>query len=211
MSPARSRVLLSAAHTAIFIGYLTVWLPGPAAGLTLIGVEIGEWIKFLGVGPIRDLFYLPPITLGLMLILTSIGWSNRRWQTWAMRALAVSVSLLAFPAIEIIRFGPASEWLLRLQLIALVLVVAVLSGTLAKKRPAFSLMRLSSVLLAIVGVVGAVLPTWVYLKVRPLVSQVIGLPIGIGLGVWLNGLGHLLAAAVIMFRVRNAGGSYKRD
>ena len=40
--------LLALGLTAIFIGYFLVWLPGPGAGLSLIGVEVGEWIKFLG-------------------------------------------------------------------------------------------------------------------------------------------------------------------
>ena len=105
------RILLFAGLTAVFVGYFAVWLPGPAAGLRLIGLELGEWIKFLGVGQSRDLFYAPPILLGLIMVLLTAGWDNRRWQTWLFRLLAIGVSLLAFPAVAAITTEPRSEWL----------------------------------------------------------------------------------------------------
>ncbi|MEJ2749224.1 MAG: hypothetical protein P8183_15165 [Anaerolineae bacterium] len=110
-------MLLLVGLTAVFTAYFLVWLPGPAAGLQFIGVEIGEWIKFLGVGTGRNWFYVPPVTLGLMLVLTTLTWPPHRWQNWAMRGLGVVVSLLAFPAIGAIRFEAASEWQLRLLMI----------------------------------------------------------------------------------------------
>ena len=158
---------------------------------------MGEWVKFLGVGQSRNLFYLPPITLGLMLALLTAGWPNGRWQTWAMRGLAATASLLAFPALEAIRDEPAGEWWLRLQLIGLVIVVALAIGA-GRRLWRTSLAWLPWLLLALLGVGGALLPTWVYLSVRPLVSQAVGLPVGIGFGVWLNGGGHLLVAVVTL-------------
>jgi hypothetical protein len=202
MSQNQSRNLLFAGFTAVFTGYLTVWLPGPAAGLRLIGVEIGEWIKFLGVGRNRDLFYLPPITLGLMMALVTLAWPNRRWQTWVMRGLAFGTSLLALPAVEAVRFEPTSEWLLRLQLVGLVLIVGLLAGVAASKLPRSLRTQIEWPMMAILGATGAILPTWIYLTVRPAVSQAIGLPVGIGLGVWLNGLGHLLVLAVSLFYLK---------
>ena len=50
----QSALILNASFTVILVGYLVVWLPGPAAGLQFIGVELGEWIKFLGVGRKHD-------------------------------------------------------------------------------------------------------------------------------------------------------------
>lgn len=192
----KPRTMLFVGLTAIFIGYLTVWLPGPAAGLSFIGVELGEWIKFLGVGRSRDLFYLPPITLGLMLALMTVSRPNGRWQTWAMRVLAVAVSLFSFPAIEAIRFEPTSEWLLRLQLIFLVFLIAVFSSIALKIRPSTSTTRYSWLLIALIGLIGLAMPSWIYFTVRPLVSQAIASPVGVGVGVWLNGFGHLLVSLV---------------
>jgi len=187
------RSFLFAAFTAILIGYLTVWLPGPVVGLSFIGVELGEWIKFLGVGLSRNLFYLPPITLGLMLAVITQTWPNQRWRTWVTRVLAVGVALFSFPAIEAIRFEPGSEWVLRLQGIGLVVAIAILS---AWRLPRWLATRLPWLILLLLGLVGAALPTWAYLTIRPLVSQALGLPVGVGLGVWLNGVGHLSVTVV---------------
>jgi hypothetical protein len=195
----QSNLLLLVGFTAVFIAYFLVWLPGPAAGLQFIGVEIGEWIKFLGVGMGRNWFYLPPITLGLMLALVTLSWPPRRWQNWVMRGLAAAVSLLSFPAIEALQYEAVSEWRLRLLLIGGVLLAAALTA-LADRRAGPS--WLPWLLLAILGIVGAVFPFWFYLQVRPLVSQAVGLPVGIGPGVWLNGLGHLLVTAVAIQKLR---------
>ncbi len=173
--------------TAVFTAYFLVWLPGPAAGLQFLGFEIGEWIKFLGVGMARNYFYLPPITLGLMLALWTVLWS-RPWPAWVARGAAVAVSLLAFPAVEAILYEPRSEWLLRLLLIALVAMVAVGSHWLGRWP------RGVWVLIGLAGLAGAVLPTWEYFAIRPLVAQVLAQPVGLGVGVWLNGVGHLLVA-----------------
>jgi hypothetical protein len=51
------------------------------------------------------------------------------------------------------------------------------------------------VVIALLAVVGTVLPFWVYEQARTAVSEVVGLPIGIGLGVWLNEFGG--AAAIL--------------
>ncbi|MFQ5397968.1 MAG: hypothetical protein ACE5E7_00035 [Anaerolineae bacterium] len=193
--------LLNLGMTAVFVGYLSVWLPGPGAGLSFLGVELGEWIKFLGVGQNRNLFYLPPITLGLTLAVFTMSWERGRWQNWAARGTAVAVSLLAFPAIEAIRFEPQSEWLLRLELIGVVAATAVLGGVTARPQSKWG-QWLPWVVMALLGVIGALWPTWIYMTIRPVVSQAVGQPIGIGLGVWLNGLGHLLIAAVSLWELR---------
>jgi hypothetical protein len=191
--------LFSLAATAVLLAYFLPWLPHPAVGLRLIGLEMGEWVKFLPqvqsgeVGADRNLFYLPPITLGLMLSLWTTGWPNGRWQTWVMRGLAVFVSLLAFPALEAIRDEPSSEWLLRLLLIAGVVLVAVLSG-LGGRLPAM----LPWLLIFLLALLGAALPTWAYLAVRPVIADWLRAAIGIGPGVWLNLAGHLGIGMVVL-------------
>jgi len=186
--------LLILGLTAMFLGYFAVWLPGPGVGLQLIGVEIGEWIKFLGVGPRRDLFYLPPVAIGLILALWTALWPNGRWHTWAARVLAAAVALLAFPAVAAIASEPRSQWLARLLLIGLVIAASGLSAGLATRPPD----RRVWLAVALVAVAGAALPAWQYLAVRPVVAEVMRQPIGIGPGVWLNGLGGGLVAAVAM-------------
>ncbi len=198
MKPKHWQALLILAFTAIFIGYLNVWLPGPGAGLSFLGIEMGEWFKFLGLGARRDLFYLPPITLGLMLAIWTITWSRQGWQAWLMRVVGVMTSLLAFPAIEDISGAVREQYVLRVLLIGLVVLVGLLSGFW---HPTGKRKRLPWLLLALLGLIGAILPTWIYMTVRPFAAQIMGVPIGIGLGVLLNGVGHLLVTAVSLLQI----------
>jgi hypothetical protein len=194
--------LLLAGLTAVFVGYLSVWLPGPAAGLQFLGVEMGEWIKFLGVGAIRDLFYLPPIILGLMLVVLTMGWENGRWQTWLMRGLALLVSLLAFPALEDVMGAFRSQYLLRVALIGLVGLTVFLVTLLGKKLVA-KWAWLPWLLLAILGLVGAVLPLWYYVsQVQSYVSNVFGVPVGVGWGLILYTVGCGGVTAVSLWQLK---------
>jgi len=193
MNQQRAQTLLLLGFTAVFIGYLTVWLPGPGAGLSFLGIEMGEWLKFLGLGPKRDIFYLPHITLGLMLALWTMTWPQNNWQAWVTRALAVLVSLLAFTAIEDITGSVREQYTLRVFLILLVTLTAILSGLW---RPSTKQAWIPWAALAILGLAGALLPTWMYLNARSFLVQIIGVPISFGLGVWLNGVGNLLIAGV---------------
>lgn len=199
MSARRSQLFL--ALTAIFVAFFMAWLPHEAAGLSFIGLEMGEEAKFLPqvqsgeILPGRSLFYLPPVTLGLMLALTSARWPNRRWQTWAARAVAVAISLLAFPALEALGTEPA-EWLWRVLLIGLVLLTAGLAAFLGEAAE-----RAVWFLLALVALTGAVLPTWVYLAVRPAFATLLGEQVGIGPGVWLNLVAHLLVLRVAVWQL----------
>jgi hypothetical protein len=193
--PSRSRrdTVLALGLTAVFVGYFLVWLPGPAVGLQLIGIELGEWIKFLGVGFLRNLFYLPPIVLGLGLALLAATWPNGRPRTWLARIAAVALGLLAFPAIASIQSEPPGEWLLRLAMIGLVAIVALLGAVIAGRAPASAAPWL---LMAMVAALGAILPTAAYVAIRPVVEEFLRRPIAGGPGVWLNAAGSLVVAVV---------------
>ncbi len=206
-----SQTLLILGFTAIFVGYLSVWLRGPGAGLSFLGIEMGEWFKFLGLGPRRDLFYLPPISLGLMLAVWTMTWpvgasgTGVDWRAWAVRALAVLISLLAFPAIEDIS-GPArDQYTLRVALIGVVIVVALAAGFWHLKG-AWRL--LPWIALTGLGVLGAILPTWLFLQVQPFLTGILGVPVDAGMGFWLNLLGNIMVVAIALFQIsmiRRAG------
>ncbi|WP_374685617.1 hypothetical protein [Promineifilum sp.] len=201
LTPRRTATLLVLGLTAIFVGYFLVWLPGPSAGLRLIGVEMGEWIKFLGVGRTRDLFYLPPIALGLLIALWTATWPAG-WRAWAARGLAVAVALLAFPAVASILGEPRGEWLARLMGVGLTALVAALSGFVGRGPGA----RWPWPVMAVVALAGALLPLWQYVAVRPVVENALRQPVGVGPGVWINALGGVLVAAVCLMKTfrRNA-------
>ena len=199
MKASRRQSLFILGLTAVFVGYLNIWLPGPGAGLSFLGIEMGEWFKFVGLGPRRDLFYLPPITLSLILAIWTVTWSRQGWQAWLVRILAILISILAFPAIEDISGPVREQYVLRVLLIGLVMLVSLLT---AFWHPTGRGMRLPWFLLALLGLVGAFLPAWIYLIVRPFAAEIMGVPIGIGVGVWLNGVGHLLVTAVSLVEIR---------
>ena len=195
------------AFTAVLAGFLTTWYRHPAVGLSLIGLDISEWIKFLpqlqaGQVVNRNWFYLPPILLGMLIALTSAGWSNRRWQTWVMRLLAIAVSLLAFPAIEAIRFEAASEWRIRVLWIGVVVAVALAAAVLGRWP------RIVWLVMLLVAAVGVILPTYAYVAVQPHINSLLtaggaGWQLGrVGMGVVLTCGGFLVTAGVLIGRLR---------
>ncbi|WP_420628222.1 hypothetical protein [Candidatus Leptofilum sp.] len=197
MTKPKTQTLFLLSFTIILVGYFLVWLPGPAAGLQFWGLEMGEWTKFLGLGVKRNWFYLPPITLALCLLFFTVGWANGRTQTWLFRGVAVAVSLLAFPALEDLTGPSQSEYLSRIAGIGLVMLVAGLLTLIGgQKRPYLSQIRWG--VIAVAGLVGLILPTLIYLEVRPFASDLMRLQLGYGPGFWLNLVGHtavtLLAA-----------------
>ncbi|MCA9947926.1 MAG: hypothetical protein KC449_30800, partial [Anaerolineales bacterium] len=124
------------------------------------------------------------------------GWANGRLQTWLFRGVAIVVSLLAFPAFEDI-IDPISwrDYVSRVLAIGLVVVVAGLLTFFGGRKWPW-LLSVSRILLMVAGLVGFILPTLIYLEVRPYVSDLLRLQLGYGPGFWLNGVGH--AALVLL-------------
>ncbi len=213
MSKRLDNLVLPLAFTAILIGYLSVWQAAPAAGLSLLGIEMGEWYKFAGLGPRRDIFYLPPIMLSLLLSLWTMTWPRNDWRAWAMRGVAVLVALLAFPAIGDLTGTAREEYTMRLQLVAQASAVALISGVW---RPRGWLSLLPWGLMLLVGLTGLIWPTQLFLEARDYATNLFGTPVGIGIGVWLNGIGHLAVSAVAGLKLisgvrqRQSGAGNKR-
>jgi hypothetical protein len=201
----RLALLVSFGAATALVGYLLPWLAHPAAGLTLIGLEVGEWIKFLppfrtGTAPLpREVFYLPPLTLGAMLVLMTADWPDRGARTWLMRGCGVLISLLALPQPEVIRDEPAAAWWLRLALIGLVALIGLmLSVWPGKKR---RLLWIG----AAVGMLGALVPTVGFYLIRPIVAEALRAPAGVGIGVWVSAAGQLALAAACLIALRSRG------
>jgi len=185
--------------TAMFVGYFLTWLPGPAAGLQIIGLEMGEWIKFLGVGGGRNWFYLPPIAIGAIVALLAAMWPNDDWRTWLARFLAIAIALLAFPAIAAIQMEPRSEWLARLIAIGLVVIIAI-GGSLIKHRDSATWWAWLTI--AVFAFLGGLLPTTQYFLVRPVVEGILKQNLSIGIGIWLNLAGVLLVGTMAIYELR---------
>ncbi len=201
----QSETVIRIGFTIILLSYFLVWLPQPVVGLSFIGLDIGEWVKFIPqvrqgeVLPSLSFFYLPPVTLGAMMALWTVRWSNRRWKTWVIRGAALFVSLLALPAIESFRDEPISQWILRLLFIAVVPIAILLATAYASKESVPDTVPWAYFLGF--GLVGALLPLWTYLAIRPLAGEIIGSIVGFGAGVIINTLGHGLLAALGMIQL----------
>ncbi|GMQ78540.1 MAG: hypothetical protein BMS9Abin02_1058 [Anaerolineae bacterium] len=201
----QSETLIKISFTIILLGYFLVWLPQPVVGLSFIGLEIGEWVKFIpqvrqgDILPSRSFFYLPPVTLGAMMALWTARWSNRRWKTWVIRGTALLISLLALPAIESFRDEPISQWVLRL-LFIVVAAIAILLATVYASRESVPYTVPWAYFVGL-GLIGALLPLWIFLAIRPVAGEIIGSKVGFGVGILLNILGHGLLVALGMIHL----------
>jgi hypothetical protein len=195
------------------LAYFLVWLSQPVAGLTFIGVEMGEWVKFLpgvraGAGlPSRSFFYAPPVGMGLIIVLWSVSRSNRDWRTWALRGLGVLVAMLALPSLEAVLEEPADQWVLRLALVVVVGVAALGTAVLSTNRSR-TMAKVQVSVTGLLALAGGVLPAWAMVTVTPEAESIFGTSVRYGPGFWLNILGHgliLLSAIRLLGRERQAG------
>jgi len=201
-------LLLPLGAVVALVGYFLPWLPHKAAGLTLVGIEMGEWARLLPAiqaGHVRAsvmLFYLPPVATGFMLALWSWNWPNRRFKSWLSRGLAVLVALLALPSWDAFNFWPREQWIGRVYLIAFVAATAVVIGPLAsivlsrvgRGRGRQRLVALLVTAAIAAAFIGGVVPAWAYYELRPAISQLYNDTIGFGIGIWLNGIGQAIMA-----------------
>jgi hypothetical protein len=194
------------------IGYLGPWIRHPTAGLTLSGVDMGEFVKFLpgvvdgSLGVVRQLFYLPPfvtaITVGLL-----VGCRRLRY-AWPTRTLALILALLVSLQLLPPAWSPTSLLTLefRLQTFALGVCWLVLAGHwLLGRIQAWLLATISGIL----AVAATILPIWQLLLVKPEIDMVYGVPPAIGwaLPVCLAGLVLVATAGLILVLRTRPGGT----
>lgn len=182
--------------TAVLVGYLAVWWPGPTAGLSFLGVEMGEWLKFFGVGAERDYFYIPPFTLALCLVWWSLNWPNHHWSGWVVRGLALLVSLLSFPAVPDLMGEAQAQYVWRVEMIALVGAAVLLAAALRQWGKPTWLSWLPWLLMIPTALWGGLRPLWYFQEIRPFFTQATGYEMQFGPGVWLNTAGHTLIVLV---------------
>jgi hypothetical protein len=189
------------------VGYYGPWLAHPTAALTLSGVDMAEFVKFLpevlegSLAITRQLFYLPPfaIVAGVALL---VGSRHLRYP-WLLRLLllvgAVPVSLQLLPP----AWSPASLFAseFRLQTVALATSWLLLAGWWFWGRLAI---WLTGSLSAALSLLAAVLPVWQLLTVKPAVDDVYGAPPSIGWGFLLCMLGLVTVTAMCILLLLRA-------
>jgi len=197
------RMLLPLGWVLACVGFFGPWVAHTTAGLTITGVDMAEFVKFLpgvldGSLPVaRQLFYLPPLVVVVSVALL-IGSRELRYpgpMQALFLALAVLVSLQLLPP----AWSPASlrtsEF--RLQAIALGGCWLLLAGFwLLARLPTW----LTGSLTALVALVALILSGWQFLIAKPGIDGVYGIPPSTGWGLYLclTGLALLAAAGALL-------------
>jgi hypothetical protein len=197
------RALFPAAWLLAAAGYFGPWIAHKTAALTLSGIDMGEFVKFLPQaqslgGPLlREAFYTPPVAVVAIIALVArhhrLGYSRLLHLAFVLFAVPVSLQLLP-PA-----WSPASltspEF--RLQLAALLACWGLLLAS-------WLLPRLPSWLTGSVAIglaLGALsLSSWQLFLVRPSIGTVYGARAAIGWGypVSAAGLALMVVASLLM-------------
>jgi hypothetical protein len=203
------RWLLPVGWVLAAAGYYGPWIAHGTAALTLSGVDMGEFVKFLpGAldGPalstangspavVRQIFYLPPLAVVIGVAL--LAGSRRLHFAWPLQALllilAVPVSLQLLPP----AWSPASLTTaeFRLQTIALGACWLLLAGFwLLGQVPPW----LAGTLAGALALAAGILSAWQFLLVKPAVDAVYHTPPAVGWGfvVCLAGLAVTVVACV---------------
>jgi hypothetical protein len=194
-------------------GYFGPWVTHITSGLTLSGVDMGEFVKFLPdvldgtLTVTRQIFYLPPFAVAVSIALL-VG-SRRLGYRWPVRILAllmaVPVSLQLLPP----AWSPTSLTLaeFRLQTLALAVCWLTLAGFWLLGRLPSWLTGSASAGLAIAAVG---LSAWQFFAVKTAIDQVyrVAPPIGWGFPLCMGGLAILAAASVgLVLRTRIGRGA----
>jgi hypothetical protein len=197
------RWLLPVGWALAAIGFYGPWVAQPTAALTLSGVDMGEFVKFLpglldgSLSTVRQLFYLPPFACAVSVALL-VG-SRRLRFSWAVRVpallLAVPVSLQLLPP----AWSPSSLMTpeFRLQTVALGLCWLLLASFwLLGSLPPW----LAGSLSALLCLMAMVMPAWQFLVVKPAIDDVYRLrpPVGWGFVLCLAGLGIMAVGSFLL-------------
>jgi hypothetical protein len=197
------RLLLPAGWLLAAVGYFGPWIAHSTAALTLSGVDMGEFVKFLpGVldGSLqltRQLLYLPPLALVVSVALLS-GSDRLRYPGLLQAAflvLAVPVSLQLLPP----AWSPASlvteEF--RAQTLALAISWLLLAGFwLWGHLPSW----LTGSLSALIALAALGLAAWQFALAKPAIDEVYGIAPSTGWGLWVcvAGLAITVTASVLL-------------
>jgi hypothetical protein len=193
------RLLLPVGLLLAAIGYYGPWIVHRTAALSLSGVDMGEFVKFLpgaldgSVGIVRQAFYLPPLAIVIGVAL--VAGSRQLRYTWLLRGsmlvLAVPVSLQLLPPAWSPASLAASEF--RLQAIALAICWLSLAGFWILGQLS---VRVTGLLGAVLALLAGMLSAWQFFVAQPAIDAVyrIAPPAGWGFFLCLAGLAIVAVA-----------------
>ncbi|MGQ9598371.1 MAG: hypothetical protein ACUVWZ_03035 [Anaerolineae bacterium] len=177
------------------VGYYSPWIAHPTAALTLTGIDMGEFVKFLPqvlngtLQVMRFLFYLPPLAVVVSVAIFVL--SPRLNYPKSLRFLAYTLAILTSLQLLPPAWSPANllKAEFRLQTISLLASWLLLAGSwLWGRRPTLFAVLLS----ATISLAAGGLSTWQFWQVKPAVDLIYGLPPSVGWGFFLCTVGLLV-------------------
>jgi hypothetical protein len=198
-----ARVIAPAGWALAAVGFFGPWIAHETAALTLSGVDMGEFVKFLppvldgSLEVLRQLFYLPPmaVVFGIAMLVCSQKLRYPGPLRLLSLALAVPVSLQLLPP----AWSPFSLMTpeFRLQAVTMVVLWLLLAGTWLWGRLS---LRVLGILTGSVALGAAILSPWQLMLTKPAIDEVYSstTSIGWGLYVCIGGLGVMVIAGVLL-------------
>lgn len=196
------RWLLPATLIVALAGYFGPWVGHKVAGLVIMGLDLGEYVKFLTpvrAGQIaiwREGFYLPLVVVSLSASLFAFRRELR--YPWVVRGLLLAVAVVA--ALNLLPPAWTPQRMLtpefRQQAIALAVCLAAMSFS-----PLLALLprRLVAVAVAAGAIFAAIMPARQFLAVLPTIAELYHQPLIPGWGLWLCAGGLLALAGVALW------------
>ncbi len=197
-APRLARWGLPLAALLTLAAYFGPWVPHPAAGLVVTGLDLGEYVKFLvpvqsgAVTIWREGFYLPLVTVSVALSLMAF----RREMAYPTAVRALLLALAAAAALNMLPPAWSPGLLLtpefRLQFGAIVLcIVALLAGPLLALLPRL----VPAVVIPFLSAATLVICILQFNRILPAIEALYNQSIARGWGFWLMPVGLALLAA----------------
>ena len=190
------------------VGFLGPWIGHSTAALSLSGVDMAEFVKFLpgaldgSLTLARQVFYLPPfaVTASLALLIHSDSLRYHRLVRALALLLAIPLSLQLLPP----AWSPSSlitaEF--RAQTVALVLCWLLLASSwLLRRLPTW----LSSSVGALLCLSALLLTIWQYMVAKPAIDEVYGKVPANGWGLWLCLAGLIIGTVASVYLALTVG------
>lgn len=196
------RYLIVVGAALALVGYFAPWVNHPAAGLAILGLDLGEYVKFLV--PVRDGsirvwregFYLPLLTVSLALSFFAFR-AEVAWPLW-LRIVALATAIVAALNMLPPAWTPAllrtPEF--RLQTIWILLALAAVATS-----PLLALLpRWLPAALTVAGALASILLcAWMFFAVLPAIETLYNHPIRAAWGLWLMLAGLVALAAGALY------------
>ena len=197
------RWLLPLGIVAALVGYLGPWVDHPVAGLAILGLDLGEYVKFLtavrsgAVSLWREGYYLPLVAVSLTCSLSAFR--REFGYHWTLRAFLLGIAVVAALNLLPPAWTPQRMLTPEFQQQTLALGACLLAMLFS---PFLALLPrwLTAATIVLLCVAALVIPAWQFAQVLPGIAGLYSQPLTPGWGLYLMAIGLLtvIVAAVLM-------------